>query len=38
MEEVSEFLVYLESIKKYSSNTIINYELDLEKFIFKIKT
>lgn len=32
MEEVTEFLVYLESIKKYSDNTIINYELDLEKF------
>ena len=37
MEEVSEFLVYLESIKKYSSNTIINYELDLEKFELYLK-
>ena len=27
-----EFIVYLESIKKYSDNTIINYELDLEKY------
>lgn len=27
-----EFLVYLESIKKYSDNTIINYGLDLDKF------
>lgn len=27
-----EFLVYLESIKKYSDNTIINYDLDLSKF------
>ena len=27
-----EFLVYLENIKKYSNNTIINYDLDLEKF------
>lgn len=27
-----EFLVYLENIKKYSDNTIINYGLDLEKF------
>lgn len=26
-----EFLVYLESIKKYSDNTIINYGLDLDK-------
>ena len=37
MEEISEFLVYLESIKKYSSNTIINYELDLEKFELYLK-
>lgn len=27
-----EFLVYLENIKKYSDNTIINYGLDLDKF------
>lgn len=32
MQEVSEFLVYLENIKKYSNNTIINYCQDLEKF------
>ena len=37
MEEISEFLVYLESIKKYSNNTIINYELDLEKFELYLK-
>ena len=27
-----EFIVYLESIKKYSDNTVINYGLDLEKY------
>lgn len=27
-----EFLVYLESIRKYSNNTIINYSLDLDRF------
>ncbi len=27
-----EFLDYLQNIKKYSENTIINYELDLEKY------
>ena len=27
-----EFIVYLENIKKYSDNTIVNYELDLEKY------
>ena len=27
-----EFIIYLESIKKYSDNTIVNYELDLDKF------
>ena len=37
MEEISEFLVYLESVKKYSNNTIINYELDLEKFELYLK-
>ena len=27
-----EFLVYLESVKKYSDNTIVNYGLDLEMY------
>jgi len=33
MDKINEFLVYLESIKRYSDNTVINYEEDLEKFI-----
>ena len=32
-----EFIVYLESIKKYSGNTIVNYELDLDKFEYYLK-
>jgi len=32
MNEVTDFLVYLENIKKYSNNTVINYENDLNMF------
>ena len=32
-----EFLNYLENIKKYSENTILNYELDINKFEYYLK-
>ena len=32
MDYVDEFLVFLEKEKKYSNNTIINYNIDLENY------
>ncbi|MBQ3020602.1 MAG: tyrosine-type recombinase/integrase [Bacilli bacterium] len=32
MKYKDEYLIYLENIKKYSNNTVINYELDLNLF------
>lgn len=32
------FLEYLSSIKKYSDNTVLNYELDIDKYEFFLKT
>ena len=37
MKYIDEFLNYLENIKKYSDNTIINYKLDLEKYDYYLK-
>ena len=31
---IDEFLLYLESVKGYSKNTVISYKNDLEKFKF----
>ena len=28
-----KFLDYLQNIKKYSDNTIINYEIDIDRYI-----
>ena len=32
-----KFLDYLQNIKKYSDNTIINYEIDIDRYINYLK-
>ena len=37
-DRISEFLKYLKIEKNYSSNTIKNYEIDIDEFkIFKLR-
>ncbi len=37
MEYLNDFLVYLNKERKYSSNTILNYNIDLEKYFEYLK-